>query len=305
MPSSSAGLFLGIAPARAEPAVWLVTDRDSRMYLLGSLHLLGPDVPWRTPRLDALLDEAGEVWFEVAQVDGKPTPERIGLLQRFGLDRGQRLSSRLTPEEMRTLAAALQGQGLPAPALETLRPWLAAMMFAQAKLQTLGIVPDRGVERVLHAGARERGKAVRALETTEEAIRALATLPDGVQLDGLHQVLQDSERLGERFARLQAAWQQGDLPGVEREGSSAMALAQPVVHEALISTRNRAWLPKLVAELESDGVDLVVVGAAHLVGKDNLPELLRRRGYTVTRLGAPPTAAKPAKGGKARRTAAG
>ena len=44
--------------------------------------------------------------------------------------------------------------------------------------------------------------------------------------------------------------------------------------------RNRKWMEKITMTLPVQRV-LVAVGAAHLVGKDGLINLLRERGYTV------------------------
>jgi uncharacterized protein len=49
----------------------------------------------------------------------------------------------------------------------------------------------------------------------------------------------------------------------------------------IIDDRNRRWLPQIEKLLAQGDNALVVVGAAHLVGKDGVIELLRDRGYTV------------------------
>ena len=241
------GLLLGVAPAWAEPAIWLVTDRDSRMYLLGSFHYLSPNVSWRTDRIDALLAEAQEVWFEVEEIEGIPSPKRISFLRRYGFDQSRKLTSWLTPDEMKTLATALQPFDLPRPAVEALRPWLAASMAAGVTMAKLGMDPAQGVDRVLYARAHEHGKPMRALEAAEDSFRVLATLPDEVHLAGLRQVLHREDQLGAVFIRLQAAWQRGDEAALERELAAASALEHPAVHEAVFIGRNRAWVETLVA----------------------------------------------------------
>ena len=45
---------------------------------------------------------------------------------------------------------------------------------------------------------------------------------------------------------------------------------------------NRNWLPKIEEFLRGDKNTIVIVGAGHLVGKDGVVELLRKKGLKVT-----------------------
>lgn len=38
--------------ARAEPAMWEARDADSGIRLFGSVHMLPPDIAWRSPTLE-------------------------------------------------------------------------------------------------------------------------------------------------------------------------------------------------------------------------------------------------------------
>src|SRR5690606_39279283 len=110
------------APSQG-PAMWVVSDEDSTIYLFGTIHLLKPETQWRTPELDAALAEAGELWLEVANVDdlAAATP----LIQQYGLNvGGAPLSSLLTEEENAQLAVAASAIGLPLQASETMQTWL-------------------------------------------------------------------------------------------------------------------------------------------------------------------------------------
>jgi len=51
----------------------------------------------------------------------------------------------------------------------------------------------------------------------------------------------------------------------------------------LLFARNASWLPELEA-LHASGGAFVAVGAMHLIGKRSVLDLLRQRGYKVTRL---------------------
>ena len=58
----------------------------------------------------------------------------------------------------------------------------------------------------------------------------------------------------------------------------------PRLYEALLKRRNEAWARTLTAEMRGNGVQLVNVGALHMVGKHGLPALMRARGFSVERV---------------------
>src|SRR5690606_5646768 len=41
-----------------DPAIWLIEDEDTRIYLFGTVHVLPEGFRWRSPRLDAIVEEA-------------------------------------------------------------------------------------------------------------------------------------------------------------------------------------------------------------------------------------------------------
>ncbi|MEZ5826045.1 MAG: TraB/GumN family protein [Geminicoccaceae bacterium] len=48
------------------------------------------------------------------------------------------------------------------------------------------------------------------------------------------------------------------------------------------SRRNSRWVEEISELMEGSGTALMVVGAAHLVGEDSVPTMLKK-GYSVTR----------------------
>jgi len=65
---------------------------------------------------------------------------------------------------------------------------------------------------------------------------------------------------------------------------SGMRAETPDFYDALLRRRNLAWADRLQAQMAGSGVELVNVGALHMVGPDSLPRLMAERGYTVRRV---------------------
>jgi hypothetical protein len=55
----------------------------------------------------------------------------------------------------------------------------------------------------------------------------------------------------------------------------------PEIHEKIIVQRNRRWLPEIEKLLQQGSAAMIVVGAAHLVGRDGIIEMLKTKGYSV------------------------
>jgi len=54
----------------------------------------------------------------------------------------------------------------------------------------------------------------------------------------------------------------------------------------LLIERNRNWIPEIEKALAKEHDVMFLVGAAHLVGKESVVDLLRRKGLEVTQLAA-------------------
>jgi uncharacterized protein YbaP (TraB family) len=268
-------------PAAADPALWVVRDEDSTIYLLGTVHVLRPDTVWRTPAIDKALAEADELWIEVEADDPAAMQP---LVARYGLDPANPLSSKLTPEQKARLDAAAAGMGASGAALEPLRPWLAGLTLSVGPLVKAGYDPASGVETKLKAAARAAGKPIRTLETLEQQIGFFADLPPAVELAFLLSALDEIDTGPATLDALVAAWSAGDQEALNALMVSEMAADYPELYQALLVDRNKDWAGQIQTLLAGKGVTVIAVGAAHLVGDDSVQVQLLARDIAVERL---------------------
>lgn len=268
-------------PAAADPALWVVRDKDSTIYLLGTVHVLKPDTVWRSPAIDAALAEADELWIEVEADDPAAMQP---LVARYGLDPANPLSSKLTPEQKARLDAAAAGMGASGAALEPLRPWLAGLTLSVGPLVKAGYDPASGVETKLKAAARAAGKPIRTLETLDQQIGFFADLPPAVELAFLLSALDEMDTGPATLDALVAAWSAGDQEALNALMVSEMAADYPELYQALLVDRNKDWAGQIQTLLAGKGVTVIAVGAAHLVGDDSVQVQLLARDIAVERL---------------------
>jgi hypothetical protein len=268
-------------PAAADPALWVVRDEDSTIYLLGTVHVLRPETVWRSPAIDKALAEADALWIEVEADDPAAMQP---LIRKYGLDSAKPLSSKLTPEQKARLDAAAAGMGASGAALEPLRPWLAGLTLSVGPLVKAGYDPASGVESRLKAAARDAGKPIRTLETLEQQIGFFANLPPAVELAFLLSALDEMDSGPAILDSLVAAWSAGDQEALNALMVSEMAADYPELYQALLVDRNKDWAGQIQTLLGGKGVSVIAVGAAHLVGDDSVQAQLLARDIAVERL---------------------
>src|SRR5690606_38216286 len=108
------------APAGSGPRLWVVKDEDSTLYLFGTVHVLKPETPWGSAKLDRAFASADEYWFEIADLND--AAGAVPIIQAKGVSPDRPLSSLLTAEELADLDAAARQVGSTGASLDPLRP---------------------------------------------------------------------------------------------------------------------------------------------------------------------------------------
>jgi hypothetical protein len=284
-----AGLIFGLfaSSVQASPAMWRVTGGGAEIYLFGTLHALEPTTHWRTPAYDAAYDKARIVWFEADL--GTADPATIGLIvSRYGVDPARGLSDKLPAADL----TALKGEADMAR-IEHLRPWAAALMLSMQPVLAKGAQVATGADMTVTREAHVGGKEIKTFETLEDQARMFASLPEPAEVLYLSEVIHERRhpprRLSLNFtpsaSSLEREWLAGDLARLGPGLVSDLAHDNPTLYDVLLKRRNLAWADKLTTEMAANpGVELVNVGALHMVGKDGLPALLAARGFEVERV---------------------
>lgn len=273
--------LLTATPALADPPVWRVSDADTEMVLFGSIHALPPGIEWRTAELDAALDNADLVAFEILTPETEAEEMEMFMPFLRYLVGERPLSEVVTPETFARARAAAAAQELDVLSLQMMQPWAAALMLDMGAEEALGRSSDLGVDTLLEQSlAKDRRKE--ALDTPAlllASMKALAEMGDAEGEALLIEVLDGLDR-EELDIEIETAWAAGDISPVEAE-MRLMQEEAPRLYQALLVDRNHAWMPALTRMMDTEGRVVVVVGAAHMVGEDGLPTLLRAAGYTV------------------------
>lgn len=273
-------------PAAAiDPALYVVRDADSTMYLYGTVHVRPNGADWGDEDVRRALAESQEIWTEI-EMSAEADARVQALAQQAGAaPQGRPLSSWLTAEENARLNALTQSLGIPSGALENTQPWAAALALSLIPIMQAGYNPMSGVDRAIDAYGDQNGKTMRALERAEDQIGFLSGLSPELQRAMLIEAIDETQEGPALLNQMSRAWERGDLASLEEVVIDDTRREYPELYQTLFVRRNAEWMVTLVRELNGAGVDFVAVGAGHLIGEDGLVALMRARGYSVERVG--------------------
>ena len=277
--SQQASLASAVRPA-TKGFVWTIERQGQTGWLVGSLHLMTPDAYPLPPFLESAF-LAAQVLVEEADPDELKTPEGAAeLVRRAFYPPGQSLEKHLSADTYRTILERAAKVGLPAEAVQRMRPWMIAITLAAVEMQSAGFDPALGLDRHFRDRAIAMGKPVETLEASLEQVSMLESLGAQLQESLVVETLQGTETEISQIRTLMAAWKRGDAPTLEKILLDGTKEA-PAIYQALFVDRNKRWVPKIEACLAKARC-MVVVGAGHMVGADGLIDLLTKRGYRVS-----------------------
>jgi uncharacterized protein YbaP (TraB family) len=269
-----------LATVAARPALWVVRDDDTTIYLFGTIHLLKPEIRWFDGPVRKAFDKAQEVVLEVAEPD--KTATQANLLRRALQPDGPALSSRLSEPRGAQYLAALNAHGVSPLLFEHVKPWFATFTLSILPLQAVGYDPQSGADHLIELAATKAGKTLIGLETSEEQIGFFESMPDDLQLAMLAQTIDELPTLTETIDRMIAAWAAGDPDGLAALMNESID-EYPEVEKRLLTDRNARWADWIRTRLEKPGTVFIAVGAGHLAGERSVQQMLAQRGIASKR----------------------
>jgi uncharacterized protein YbaP (TraB family) len=257
-------------------------------YVLGTVHLTDDRVTTLSEKVRGAIEQSQAVVLEAADLSAEATAEALAeATKTTTYTDGRSLENMLRADEYEKVRATLNRAGVPTEMARVYRPWVITMLIAASdcerrKIQNGGLVLDMKIA----AEAKARGISVAGLETIEEQLAAMTSVPDDQQIGMLRASLKYVDRtddLVETMVRLYldrrigATWD-FQLALAAKAGVDEASFAG--FKQKLIDERNRKMRDGALPFLEK-GAAFIAVGAMHLPGKTGLIALLREAGYTA------------------------
>ena len=245
------------APAAdASPAMFVVRDVDTTVYIFGTFHALDGRTEWFKDRVRTAFEDSGELVLETVIPEG---PVRFN--------------------------PAVGGRALPVTPSAS---FLATTRMAIDAGKSQGMHVGKGADNVLRHVAEAQGKPVEGLETLELQLNMFSRMPApapapppraGEPVDSASPM----ESMTRVMADMQAAWSRGDQ-AVFVHMLGQLEKASPDTYRMMFTERNSRWADWIAGRMQTPGVVFVAVGAGHLAGKDSLLVRLAELGIPSARL---------------------
>lgn len=243
----------------AEPAMFVVRDADTTIYIFGTFHALDGQTQWFSDRVKGAFEQSNELVLET-----------------------------LIPEQpAQTVQTAEASPGFRPPSVTPSASFLASTRMAINAGRAQGMQVGNGADTILRHEAEAEGKQVEGLETLQLQLDMFNRLPPAPAAPapraGQPVAGTQMENLSNAMADLQAAWKRGDQTVFVRMLAQLQA-ASPDTYRMMFTERNERWADWIRARLQTPGTVFVAVGAGHLAGKDSLLVRLAERGVPSQRV---------------------
>ncbi|HEX7382436.1 MAG TPA: TraB/GumN family protein [Nevskiaceae bacterium] len=272
------------AIANPAPFLWWVAGAHTTHYLLGSVHLRPLDAQNLPSGLaQAYAQSAGVVLeTDLAALDDPPLRAAFAASARASTTLRERLPA---PLYARFTARAL-ALHMPAASCEQMRAWWCALALANRAFRDAGFSVTAGVDSRVRSLALADGKPVRWFEAPSAHLALFTGMEPALSRALLQAELEEEDGALASPEAVYAAWQYGEA-GTLAAFNQRFRERERALYARLLADRNRAWMPRLATWLAGNERQLIVVGAAHLVGPDGLVQMLRAAGYRLGRGLAP------------------
>ncbi|EIC82950.1 TraB/GumN family protein [Serratia sp. M24T3] len=245
------------------PAIDIALSGGRNFHLVGSIHMGTQNMAPLPRQLTRKVTQADALIVE-ADISSSESP--------FGEPEDLApLSERIDEQQYREIEQLCEELGTPLWSLSRLPCWQIALMLQATQAQRLGLRGEYGIDFQLLNWAKAQDKKVIELEGADQQLELLKQLPE----DG-RSLLDDTLTHWHTNARLlqtMISWWLDSRPSVGID--QLPSTFGNALYDVLMHQRNQRWKQQL--ENMPAGNYVVAVGALHLYGEGNLPNLLNNK----------------------------
>lgn len=264
----------------AKPAMWVVSDSDTTIYLFGTIHILPDRINWMRGKVEEAFKASDLLVTEIPDAD--PSAIQSIVMRTAMLPKGETLHGQLSKEDQVLLDKVLKEYNLAPAVFDPYEPWFAAIGIANLPISREKFTAANGVEAQLGAKSKSMGQVRDALETPEYQLGIFDRLPRKVQIKYLHEVLTSLPKMHTELQQLIKFWSTGNvdkLAALINEDEQIPEMAQ-----ALLYNRNQSWAEWIRRRLSKPGKVFIAVGAGHLAGAGSVQAYLAKMKISAARV---------------------
>lgn len=255
--------------------LWEVSDEDSKLYLLGSVHVANKEMYPLNEVIETAYSNSEALVLEV--VVDKINP--LQMMSRMMLPMGKTLDKAMDSVNFVEFKKVMDSLKVPEMSYMMLKPWAATLIMMQMIMQKEGFEQDLGFDYYFLGKARAEDKEVFGLETLDQQLDAFEEMSE-FSSDFFKYSLSEIKNTKEMINEMLKAWEQGDTNGISQVINASIGDSENFekINEIMLDNRNFVMLEKIEEYLSNNKQYFVIVGAGHLIGEKGLLNLLEKSG---------------------------
>ena len=258
-------------PAQAvHPALWVVKDSDTTIYLFGTFHALDGTTNWFKGDVKTAFDQSNELILETLVPE---LPKKNSVAAAAPASTSGQAKARFAKRG----AAGVGLSQVPPPA-----SLLASTQIVMNASNARGMSSSQGADAILREAAENRGETVAGLESFQFQLNMFSSLP-APETPAPTSDPQTMQKISIALAQLQDAWNRGEITAFDPM-LAQMHAQSPLSYDTMFVQRNAHWAHWIAERLQQPGVIFVAVGAGHLTGPDSVQNQLAAQGVKSQRI---------------------
>jgi uncharacterized protein YbaP (TraB family) len=261
--------------------MWKISSATHSAYLVGSVHL-GSKQMYPLPAVVEDAFRASSVLIVEVDIRHVDPAQMQQLLLAGAYPAGDDLFQHITPQTRSRLESYFGAAHLPPELYSRVRPWALGLLIENIAMLKAGLNPNEGID--MHFLNEAGDKRVDQVEDASWQIKLLSEMPDSLADQWITSAITQAEGSNEHWTKLATYWSRGQVAEMDamlaseslKDSAQARAFERKLREE-----RNPHMTDRLERCLRSDESCFMVVGAAHVIGKEGILKQLQARGYKV------------------------
>ncbi|MDD9303472.1 MAG: TraB/GumN family protein [Desulfobacter sp.] len=271
-------LFSTLGIVYAGSPVWEVSNGTTRLFIGGTIHVLGQNDYPLPPAFDRAYKNSQTLVFETDIAQTQDPEFAKTLMGQMVYTDNKNLKTLLTPKTFDDLARFAGERGIPMEVLTPFKPGMVMVFLTLAEIERLGVA-GIGVDEFYFKKATADQRQMKFLEPPMDQIQFLAKIGEGKENQMIAYILEDIGKLPDLLPIMKKAWRSGNNELMYQQTLAPLKKEYPDLYQTIMVKRNRAWLPVIQKMMTTPEVEFILVGTAHLAGDQGLISLLEKKGY--------------------------
>ena len=267
---------------RSSGLFWEIKKNNKTSYILGSIHVAKQEI---YPLSKIIINAFNKSQNLVVEVNiNKIKHQQIKkIIQKNGICKNNNLKSNLTPKLYEKILTQLKIYNIPESQLLKMRPWFAGLTLSKLNLQNLGYNSNLGID--LFFLSKAKNKKIFELESMHFQLELLNKMDKKTELLFLKYSIYEIENIKKEMEQLFKFWQEGNANAINKllkKNYKKHKDLKPLFAKLIIK-RNKTMTQSIEKILKStpNSSSFIIVGTAHLLGKNGILNILKSKGYTI------------------------